>query len=61
MTKEEAIELLKSSKSPKDWDDNCNKVQAAFGGYPHWWQEILFSSWKADLMLEFIRQEQEQK
>lgn len=38
MNKEQSLELMKSSKSEKEWNDNCNKVmQAHSGTYPDWW------------------------
>lgn len=42
MNKQEVIALMESSKSVQEWDDNCGKVQKAFGGYPSFWfAEIL--------------------
>lgn len=44
MTIEEVKDLMKSSKSAKEWDDNCDKVKEYFKGYPDWWyREIVLS------------------
>lgn len=44
MTKEEVITLMKSSKNENEWDQNCDKVKAAFDSYPEWWYaEIVLS------------------
>lgn len=44
MEKNEAIELMKSSKTKQEWNSNTDKVKAAFGGYPEWWySEIVIS------------------
>ncbi len=37
MSETEVVELMKSSNSPQEWDANCDKVKAAFGGYPSFW------------------------
>lgn len=37
MTKEQVVELMSSSKSEKEWNDNCDKVKKACGGYPSFW------------------------
>jgi hypothetical protein len=45
MTKNEVVELMKSSRSEHEWNLNCDKVQEAFGGqYPDfWYAEIILS------------------
>lgn len=44
MTRQEVIELMNSSKTDKEWDDNCDKVKAAFEGYPEfWYQDVVMS------------------
>ena len=41
--------LMSSSKSEREWNDNCDKVKAANGGYPHWWfLEIVISGLMAN-------------
>jgi hypothetical protein len=37
MNKESVIELMKSSQSEEDWNNNVDRVKAAFTGYPDWW------------------------
>lgn len=37
MSKQEAIDLMKSSKSEDEWNVNCNTIKREFGGYPEWW------------------------
>lgn len=38
MTRDEVVTLMESSKSENEWNDNCDKVKAAFGGeYPEFW------------------------
>lgn len=44
MDKEEVKSLMESSQSEQEWNDNCNKVKAAYDGYPpFWYQEIVLS------------------
>lgn len=45
MTENEVVELMLSSKTELEWDDNCDKVKAAHGGfYPaYWFNAILVS------------------
>ncbi len=44
MVKEKVIELMKSSKTEKEWNENCDHVKRACGGYPEWWySEIVLS------------------
>ena len=43
-TREEVVNLMQSSKSEKEWNENADKVKAANGGYPGWWYaEIVLS------------------
>ena len=45
MTKDEVIKLMTSSKSEKQWNENCDKVKAAHkGGYPSYWYETFIVS-----------------
>jgi len=38
MSKQEVVELMESSKSESEWNENCNTVRAAFdGNYPSFW------------------------
>lgn len=44
MDKDEVIALMRSSKSEREWNDNCTKVKTACGGYPSWWFATIVSS-----------------
>lgn len=37
MTELQVIELMLSSKTENEWNDNCDKVKSAFNGYPDFW------------------------
>lgn len=45
MTKQEVIDLMESSQSAREWDNNCDKVKEAHDGqYPdYWWDEMKLS------------------
>lgn len=45
MTQEEVIDLMKSSKTSQEWNNNCDSVKKAHdGNYPNYWfQEIILS------------------
>jgi hypothetical protein len=44
MDPQQVIDLMKSSKSGAEWNDNCDKVKKACGGYPlFWWATIVQS------------------
>ena len=43
-TPEQVVSLMSSSKSEKEWNSNCDKVTAAFKGYPDWWYEKIVIS-----------------
>lgn len=38
------IELMKSSKSEQEWNDNCDKVKVANNGYPEFWFKAIILS-----------------
>jgi hypothetical protein len=45
MTQQEIIDLMKSSKSDNEWNDNCAKVKTEFGGhYPDFWYAAIIQS-----------------
>jgi hypothetical protein len=44
MTREEVIALMESSTSETEWNDNCDKVKSACGGYPDYWWEAIMQS-----------------
>lgn len=45
MTEAEVIALMESSKSEEQWNANCGRVKAAFGGQypPFWFPAIILS------------------
>ena len=45
MTKEEVVNLMMTSHSEDEWNANCDKVKAAYGGrYPDFWWEAIQKS-----------------
>lgn len=58
MNEQEAIDLMKSSRSTQEWNDNCDKIKAAylgkpgasFDGYPDWWYARIIRSGVADMV-----------
>ncbi len=44
MNENEVIDLMRSSKSEKDWNENCDKVKKACGGYPSFWYMSIIMS-----------------
>ena len=42
--KQRIVALMLSSRSEKEWNDNCDAVKAEFGGYPRWWYETIIMS-----------------
>lgn len=50
MTREEVIKLMKSSESEAEWNENCDKVREACGGWPaFWWSTIIGSGLASDI------------
>lgn len=41
---QEVEDLMKSSKSEKEWNENCDKVKKACGGYPPFWYSAIVMS-----------------
>lgn len=37
MSAQEVMDLMESSRSESEWNNNCDKVKAACGGYPAFW------------------------
>ena len=35
------MELMMGSKSETEWNENCDKVKAHFGGYPDFWYALV--------------------
>ena len=44
MTREDVMNLMMGSKNSKEWNDNCDKVKAAFNGYPAFWFADIIAS-----------------
>lgn len=44
MSEQEVVDLMKSSKSEKEWNAGCDKVQSACGGYPSFWYKAIVLS-----------------
>lgn len=44
MSEQEVVDLMKSSKSEKEWNSNCDKVKSACGGYPSFWYKAIILS-----------------
>lgn len=44
MNEQEVVDLMKSSKSQQEWNQNCDKVKAACGGYPDFWYSAIVLS-----------------
>lgn len=50
--------LMASSESEREWNDNCDKVKDANGGYPSFWfPEIMLSGLAAKVQENFGRDE----
>jgi hypothetical protein len=44
MEKSDVVSLMESSKSEREWNNNCDKVKDACNGYPdYWYREIVMS------------------
>ena len=56
MNEQEAVKLMKSSNTEAEWNDNCNKVKAACGGYPTFWYSAILQSGVAERTLAIDRQ-----
>lgn len=37
MTQDDVVALMESSRSEDEWNQNCDRVKAACGGYPDYW------------------------
>lgn len=51
MTEEQVIELMKTSKSEDEWNDNCVIVKEKCNGYPDFWYKSVIMSGIADEVL----------
>ena len=56
MDEKEVVELMKTSKTEAEWNDNCDKVKKACGGYPSfWYSAIAMSGIMADTVAKFAK------
>ena len=44
MNEVQVIELMRSSKSETEWNNNCDEVKKACGGYPCFWFAAIIMS-----------------
>lgn len=44
MSQDEVVALMRSSKTEKEWNENCDKVKRACGGYPDFWYPAIVAS-----------------
>jgi hypothetical protein len=44
MNQEQVVALMSSSTSEQQWNDNCDKVKKACGGYPSFWYTAIIMS-----------------
>lgn len=44
MTKEQVIELMESSQSEQEWNNNCDIVKGKCDGYPNFWFSTIIAS-----------------
>ena len=51
MTEQEVIDLMERSKSANEWNDHCDKVKRACGGYPTFWWATIIKSGRADQIM----------
>ena len=51
MTQQQVLDLMKSSKNEEEWDQNCDAVSEAFGGYPDFWNKLIIASGVASQVL----------
>lgn len=50
MSRQEVIDLMKSSKSEWEWDSNCDMIKSVCGGYlPFWYEAIILSGLAAEV------------
>lgn len=44
MTEQQVIDLMSSATSEKDWNNKCDQVKNACGGYPSFWYSAIILS-----------------
>lgn len=56
MNEKEVVELMKTSKTESEWNDNCDKVKKACGGYPSfWYPAVVMSGVMAETATKFAK------
>ena len=44
MTQQQVTDLMNSATSENDWNDKCDQVKEACGGYPSFWYSAIILS-----------------
>lgn len=44
MTEQEVVDLMRSSNTVKEWNDNVDRVKAECDGYPCFWYKAIVAS-----------------
>lgn len=44
MTRQQVKDFMEESKSPQEWNDNCDHIKTVFGGYPDFWYSAIIMS-----------------
>jgi hypothetical protein len=52
MTEQEVVDLMASSRSDDEWNDNADKVKKACKGYPSFWFNAVIKSGVAARTIE---------
>lgn len=54
MNEQEVVALLESSTSAQEWNENCDKIKRACGGYPpYWWSKVIQSGLADKILARF--------
>lgn len=40
MSKDEALNMMRNSRTVAEWNRNVDTIKAAMGGLPAWWYEV---------------------
>jgi hypothetical protein len=57
MSEQDAVALMKSSRSEAEWKQNADKVWRAYGEYPHFWYAAIIQSGVAETTKASFAQE----
>ncbi len=53
---DEQIQWFKDANSEKEWNEACDRLKKAHGGYPSdWWTTIMGSGISRDAQMRFMR------